>query len=94
MHLAATTLGLSPQWMSEVYQPFSHCLIKQLLGIPEPMMIYEMMALGYPDMEPHPKMLKSVEEITHRDFCGEDNFKTDEEVKQFIFKVRNPKQVW
>lgn len=92
MHLAVTTLGLASQWVSEVYQPLSQCLIKQLLGIPEPMMIYEMMALGYPDMEPLPKMIKGLEEITHKDFCGEDDFKTDEEVKQFIFNIRNPKQ--
>lgn len=92
MHLAATTLGLASQWVSEVYQPVSQCMIKQLLGIPEPLMIYEMMALGYPDMKPLPKMLKSMEEITHNDYCGEEDFKSDEAVKQFIFKVRNPKQ--
>jgi nitroreductase len=93
MHLAAVTLGLASQWVSEVYQPLSHCLIKQLLGIPEPMMIYEMMALGYPDMKPPPKLIRSKEGMTHKDFCGEENFKTDEEVKHFIYKIRNPKSV-
>ena len=93
MHLAAVTLGLASQWVSEVYQPLSHCLIKQLLGIPEPMMIYEMMALGYSDMQPPPKLTRSKEEMTHNDFCGEENFKTDEEVKHFIYKIRNPKSV-
>ena len=91
MHLAATTLGLASQWISEVYQPVSQCMIKQVIGIPEPLMIYDMMALGYPDMEPQPKILKGLEELTHNDFCGEDDFKTDEEVKQFIFKIRNAK---
>jgi nitroreductase len=91
MHLAATSLGLASQWVSEVFQPRSHCLTKQLLGIPEPMMIYEMMALGYPDMQPPPKIPKGIEEMTHRDFCGEEDFKTDEEIRQFIFNIRNPK---
>lgn len=91
MHLAATSLGLASQWVSEVYQPLSHCMTKQLLGIPEPLIIYEMMVLGYAAMKTPPKMLKSLEEMTHRDFCGEDDFKTDEEVKQFIFNIRNRK---
>jgi len=54
-------------------------------------MIYDLMALGYPDMEPKPRILRSMEEIVHKDFCGEDDFMTDEEVKKFIYKIRNPK---
>jgi len=90
MHLAATALGLASQWVSEVYQPLSQCLTKHLLGIPEPLMIYDMMAVGYPDMEPKPRMVKSLEESTHNDYCGAEDFKSNEEVKQFIFKIRNP----
>jgi nitroreductase len=93
MHLAATSLGLASQWVSIVSQPTPHFLIKQLLGIPDPLKIYDMMALGYPDMEPRPRVLRSMEEIVHKDFCGEDDFMTDEEVKEFIYKIRNPKSV-
>jgi nitroreductase len=90
MHLAATSLGLGSQWVSAVTQPAAACLIKQLLGIPAPLQIYDMMALGYPNMTPPPRLVRSREEMVHRDACGVDDFKNDAQVKDFIFKIRNP----
>jgi hypothetical protein len=90
MHLAATSLGLASQWVSAVTQPSVHCHIKQLLGIPDPLKIYDMMVLGYPDMKPRPRVVRSREEMVHYDFCGENDFRNDEGVKEFIFRIRNP----
>jgi nitroreductase len=90
MHLAATSLGLASQWVSAVTQPTVHCLIKQLLGIPAPFKIYDMMVLGYPNMEPRPKPLRSREEMIHYNDCGEDDFRKEEEVREFIYRIRNP----
>jgi nitroreductase len=90
MHLAAVSLGLASQWLSAVTQPLVHCHIKQLLGIPAPLKIYDMMVLGYPNMEPKPKLLRNREEMVHYDAWGEDDFRNDEAVKEFIYKIRNP----
>jgi nitroreductase len=90
MHLAATSLGLASQWVSAVSQPLAHCLIKKLLGIPAPLKIYDMMVLGYPAREPNPKLVRDRAEMVHYDDCGEDDFRNDEAVKDFIFKIRNP----
>ena len=90
MHLAATSLGLASQWVSAVTQPMVHCLMKQLLGIPAPLKIYDMMVLGYPDAKPGPRPVRSREEMVHYDFCGEHEFRNDEKVKEFIFRIRNP----
>jgi nitroreductase len=90
MHLAATSLGLGSQWVSAVTQPAAACLIKQLLGVPAPFQIYDMMALGYPNMTPPPRQVRSREEMVHREACGADDFKTDAQVRDFIFKIRNP----
>jgi nitroreductase len=91
MHLAATSLGLASQWVSAVTQPTVHCFIKQLLGIPAPLKIYDMLALGYPDLKPAPRLVRNREEMVHYDSCGENDFRTDEQVKDFIFRIRNPK---
>jgi nitroreductase len=90
MHLAATSLGLGSQWVSVVTQPSVQCFIKQLLGIPAPLQIYDMMALGYPKMTPPPRLVRSREEMVHHDACGLDDFKNDVQVKDFIFRIRNP----
>jgi len=93
MHLAATSLGLASQWVSAVSQPLVHCQIKRLLGVPMALQIYDMMALGYPNMQPLPRMMRTREEIVHYDYCGDESFRTDEEVKGFIYKLRNPQAV-
>ena len=90
MHLAATSLHLASQWVSAVCQPTVASQIKGLLGIPIELKIYDMFVVGFPDMEPKPRLLRPREEMVHYDFCGEDDFRNDEEIKDFIYKFRNP----
>ena len=84
MHLAATTLGLATQWVSAVAAPYAHCLVKDLLGIPKELEVYDMMALGYPAYKPRPKLMRAKEKMVHYDYCGEEDFRTDEEVNDFV----------
>jgi len=88
MHLAAASLGLSSQWVSSVGNPYAHCLIKDLLGIPPALEVYDMMALGYPGYKPGPRPVRDREEIVHYNYCGEDAFRTDDQVRDFIKKIR------
>jgi nitroreductase len=90
MHLVAASLGLGSQWVSAVTTPFAHCMIKNLLGIPEELEIYDMMALGYPASPPIPRLVRDRKEMIHYDHCGEGAFRTDEAVRDFIVKIRNP----
>jgi hypothetical protein len=49
-----------------------------------------MMALGYADEKPRPRMVRGREELVHFDYCGEGAFRTDQAVRDFIMKIRNP----
>ena len=88
MHLAATTLGLASQWVSGVQFPVAHCLIKDMLGIPAGMEVYDMMAVGYPAVDPRPKLMRDKEKMVHRNYCGSEDFRTDAEVDDFIRRTR------
>jgi nitroreductase len=88
MHMAASTLGLASQWLSTVATPYVHCMVKEWLGIPEELEIYDMMAFGYPAVKPRPKLLREKDKMVHYDFCGADSFRTGEEVRDFIRKAR------
>jgi FMN reductase (NADPH) len=88
MHLAATTLGLASQWVSSVASPHNHCLLKNLLHIPHEMEVYDMIALGYPACKSRPKLMRSLDKMVHRDYFGEEDFRTDGEVRDFIKKTR------
>jgi nitroreductase len=88
MHLAATTLGLASQWVSSVALPYNHCLLKNLLHIPNEMEVYDMIALGYPAYKSRPKLMRPLDKMVHRDYFGEEDFRTYEEVRDFIKKTR------
>jgi nitroreductase len=89
MSLAATTLGLANEWVSSVATAYPQCMVKDLLGIPPELEIYDMMALGYPAYRlTSRKLLRDKGKMVHNDYCGPDAFRTDEEVNDFIRRAR------
>lgn len=80
MHLAAASLGLASQWYTATSNPDAERAIKAIIGIPEPLTIYDMMVLGYAATPPNPKEVRDFGEIIHYDDCGPQDFRTDEEV--------------
>jgi len=88
MHLAATSLGLASKWVSQVSAPYGHCLLKNLLGIPAGLEIYDMMAVGYSAYKPRTKLMRDRGKMVHYDRCGEADFRTDEEVNDFVLRTR------
>ena len=89
MHMAASTLRLASQWVSAVATPYAHCMIKDLLGIRcQELEIYDMLAVGYPAVQPRPKLMRDKDRIVHFDCCGPEAFRTDEEVREYIHKSR------
>ncbi len=88
MHLAAAALGLASQWYSAVQTPYAACMIKDLLGMPEPLEIYDMMVLGYPAIQPPGKYLRPMEEVLHWNRCAPDDFRTDAAVRDYVKKAR------
>lgn len=89
MHLAATTFDLATQWISAVQTPYVHCMLKKLLGIPIEMEVFDMLALGYPALKPRPKLMRDTKTMIHYDDCGEEDFRSSEEVKEFASRARN-----
>ena len=89
MHLAATALGLATQWYSAVQTPYAACLIKDLLGIPEVMDVYDMMVLGYGAINPPGKYLRECNEMIHWNRSAEDDFRSDAAVRRFVKKARS-----
>jgi nitroreductase len=88
MQLAANALGLASQWVSAIQAPYVSFMIKELLGIPKYLSIYDLMALGYPAMKPKSRMMRERKEMVHYDYCGPDVFRKDESVLEFITQTR------
>lgn len=86
--MAASVLGLASQWVSGVASPYLHCLVKDVLGIPEYLQVYDMLAVGYPAVRARPKLLRDRADVVHHDYCGPDAFRSDEEVRDWVRKAR------
>ena len=68
MTMAVTALGLGAQWVSHVADPSVEGDIKELLGIPTTWEIFDMLAVGYPDVKPQARSMRSFDEVVHYDF--------------------------
>jgi len=63
--LAATALGLGTRYITSTSHPDVQREIKQLLKIPPYLVIYDTVALGYPESEPRQKTPRPLEDIVH-----------------------------
>jgi hypothetical protein len=88
MMLVATSLGLATQWVSASSAPYPQAIIKKLLGVPGELEIYDMMALGYPDMTPPPRLVRSKTDIVHYDGYDRSKYATDQQIREYIIKIR------
>jgi nitroreductase len=88
MNLAATALGLGSQWVSASAGTSVQPLVKQQLGIPQDYEIYDMMAVGYPALEPRPRLVREREEMIHYGRYDMAKYRSDEQVREFIVSLR------
>jgi len=88
MALAATTLGLGCQWTTATSSPYVMPLVMETLGIPSDLVIYDTMALGYPAMQPRPRIVRDRSELVHHEHYDQARYRTDEQVMDFLRSLR------
>ena len=88
MTLAATSLRLGCHWVSFVGTGYCSALIKDLLGIPEDYVVYDMLAVGYPAMQPVPRLVREREAMTHRERYEPAKYRTDEQIRDYLVSLR------
>ena len=89
MHLAAAALGLASQWCSASQFIEPERVIKDVVGIPEGLKVYDMMVVGYGAYTPMPKLVRDREDIVHYDDCGTGDFRTEEEVVDYARRTKS-----
>ena len=85
MALAAASLGLGSMWVS-VFHRFKSIddKTRELLNLPDYLELFEMMAVGRPDIEVAPKKMWPLEKLTHLDACDDNEFRTVEELEEWF----------
>ena len=87
MQLAAKSLGLGSQWVSAAGS-LMEADLKIVLHIPEPLKIYDMMAVGFPAYQLAPRSPRNIEEMTHYEEYDRSRYRTDQQIKDFIIELR------
>ncbi len=88
MVLAANSLGLACHWTSMVGSAYLTARITALLGVPDGYLIYDMLGLGYPAMEPKPRTVREHEAMTHYERYDQAKYRTDEQIREWLISLR------
>jgi 5,6-dimethylbenzimidazole synthase len=94
--LAATSLGLGTQWLSDVASPYFATLLKGMLGIPDPLYPYHLIPIGYVDRQLRPNPRRELDQQVHYDRYDPAKFRTDEQIKGMLAEmgIRSPNYRW
>ena len=84
IHLAATSLGLASQYVSDANSPYMETLLKVLLDIPEPLRIYHLVPIGYGKTDVSAPPRRELDEIVHYGKYDMKKYRDDAHIEQFI----------
>jgi len=84
IHLAATSLGLASQYVSDANSPYMETMLKVLLKIPEPLRIYHLIPIGYGKGNVVAPPRRSLTEIIHRETYDINKFRSDDQLAGFV----------
>ncbi len=84
IHLAAASLGLASQYVSDANSPYMETMLKVLLGIPEPLRIYHLVPVGYAKGPVAAPPRRGLDEILHQEKYDAAKFRDDESLTGFV----------
>jgi nitroreductase len=84
IHLAATSLGLASQYVSDANSPYMETMLKVLLKIPDPLRIYHLIPIGYGKGNVVAPPRRSLEEVIHHESYDMTKYRADAAFDSFV----------
>ena len=84
IHLAATSLGLASQYVSDANSPYMETMLKVLLKIPEPLRIYHLIPVGYAKSRVSAPPRRALQEMIHNERYDMGKYRDDKAIDRFI----------
>lgn len=78
MQLAAASLDLATMWVSAFRNPAVDGRTRKLLGIPDHLKVWEMMAVGHPKIKAGKKKMREMNDVLH--YNRAENYRTKEDL--------------
>ena len=94
--LAAQSVGLGSQWLSDIASPYFATMVKALLGIPDPLQPYHLLPIGHVSRKLRPNERRPLDQLVHIDGYDMAKHRTDEQVREFFRQqgIRSPNYRW
>jgi len=94
--LAAQSVGLGSQWLSDIASPYFATMVKALLGIPDPLQPYHLIPIGHVSRKLRPNERRPLDQLVHIDGYDMAKHRTDEQVREFFRQqgIRSPNYRW
>lgn len=84
MHLAAASLGLGTQWITiHIQDPH-----KRILNIPDLLMVYLIIPIGYPAVSPKQGVRRELSEMIHYDKYDQSKYMSNEDILDYLAGLR------
>jgi len=84
IQLAAASLGLASQYVSDASSPYMSTIIKHWLDIPQEMEVYEIIPIGYASKYPQSTPRRELNDIIHWDKYDLSKYRNDDQFKHFL----------
>lgn len=84
IHLAAAAMGLGSQWVTiHIEDEF-----KRILNVPDVMLFYSIIPVGYPDVPPREGVRRPLSELVHYNRFDQSKYLSHREIVDFIRELR------
>ncbi len=90
IHLAVAAAGLGSEWVSVSYA--IERKLKELLGVPDTLIIHTLVPIGYPANPPGPGVRRDINEIIHYEKYDQSRARSGEDVYQYLLSLRQKTQ--
>jgi nitroreductase len=84
IHLAATSLGLASQYVSDANSPYMETMLKVLLQIPEPLRIYHLVPIGYAKSSIAAPPRRPLDELIHYESYDNSRYRDAAAIERFV----------
>jgi nitroreductase len=84
IHLAAASLGLASQYVSDANSPYMETMLKVLLKIPEPLRIYHLVPVGYAKSEVAAPPRRPLDELIHHESYEMGKYRDEQAMEKFV----------
>jgi 5,6-dimethylbenzimidazole synthase len=84
IHLAAASLGLASQYVSDANSPYMETMLKVLLKIPEPLRIYHLVPIGYAKSQVAAPPRRALDDMIHHETYDMAKYRDEEAMKKFV----------